>query len=145
MEFRSGCPISNILDLVGDKWSLLIIRDLFSNKSTFKEFMGSPEKIATNILSDRLKSLSEKGIIDFAYAHNNKKTKYYYLTDIGINLYPIIYEMSMWSKNNLNVEFNTIANDWFEENKSLSSEKVISSSIDDYKANRKDLFLKFEV
>jgi hypothetical protein len=53
--------------------------------------------------------------------------------------------MSMWSKNNLNVEFNTIANDWFEENKSLSDEKVISSSIDDYLANRKALFLKFEV
>ena len=140
MNYRSGCPISNLIDLVGDKWSLLVIRDLFSNKSTFKQFVNSSEKIATNILSERLKSLREKGIIDFAFAHNNKKTKYYFLTDVGIDLYPVLYEMSMWSKRNLNLEFNDIASDWFSNNENKESQHVISNTINDYKLVRKELF-----
>ena len=139
MNYRSGCPISNLIDLVGDKWSLLVIRDLFSNKSTFKQFVNSSEKIATNILSERLKSLREKGIIDFAFAHNNKKTKYYFLTDVGIDLYPVLYEMSMWSKRNLNLEFNDIASDWFSNNENKESQHVISNTINDYKLVRKEL------
>ena len=79
MKHRSGCPIANLVDLVGDKWSLLIIRDFFLERNTLKQFIDSPEKIATNILTDRLKSLLSKGIIDYTYAPNNKKTKYYYL------------------------------------------------------------------
>ena len=140
MNYRSGCPISNLVDLVGDKWSLLVIRDLFSNKSTFKQFANSSEKIATNILSDRLKSLREKGIIDFAFAYDNKKTKYYFLTDVGIDLYPIIFEMSMWSKKNLNLEFNDIATEWFSNNKNLKGEHTINNTINDYKLVRKELF-----
>ena len=139
MDYRSGCPISNLLELVGDKWSLLVIRDLFSNKSTFKQFANSSEKIATNILSDRLKSLREKGIIDFAFAYDNKKTKYYFLTDVGIDLYPVLYEMSMWSRRNLNVEFNEIASKWFSNNENLEGEHVISNTINDYKLVRKEL------
>ena len=140
MEYRSGCPISNLIDLVGDKWSLLVIRDLFSNKSTFKQFANSSEKIATNILSDRLKSLREKGIIDYTFAHDTKKTKYYFMIDVGIDLYPILYEMSMWSKRNLNVEFNDIASEWFSNNENLESEHVINNTINDYKLVRKGLF-----
>ena len=65
--FRSGCPLASALDLIGDKWSLVIIRDLFIERSTFKEFLNSPEGIASNILAQRLKWLREKGIIDFAF------------------------------------------------------------------------------
>ena len=140
MNYRSGCPISNLIDLVGDKWSLLVIRDLFSNKSTFKQFANSSEKIATNILSDRLNSLREKGIIDFAFAHDNKKTKYYFMTDVGIDLYPILYEMSMWSRRNLNVKFNDTASEWFSNNENLEGEHVIRNTINDYKLVRKGLF-----
>ena len=140
MKHRSGCPIANLVDLVGDKWSLLIIRDFFLERNTFKQFIDSPEKIATNILTDRLKSLKSKGIIDFTYAPNNKKTKYYYLTDIGIDLYPVIYEMSMWSRRNLDVEFNDIANNWFSENQDLGDDEIIENDIRDYKLIRQNLF-----
>lgn len=140
MKHRSGCPIANLVDLVGDKWSLLIIRDFFLERNTFKQFIDSPEKIATNILTDRLKSLLSKGIIDYTYAPNNKKTKYYYLTDMGIDLYPVIYEMAMWSQRNLDIEFNDIANDWFSENQDLDDCVVIENDIRDYKLMRQDLF-----
>ena len=140
MKHRSGCPIANLVDLVGDKWSLLIIRDFFLERNTFKQFIDSPEKIATNILTDRLKSLLSKGIIDYTYAPNNKKTKYYYLTDMGIDLYPVIYEMAMWSRRNLDVEFNDIANNWFSENQDLDDFVVIENDIRDYKLMRQDLF-----
>jgi len=140
MKHRSGCPISNLVDLVGDKWSLLIIRDFFLERNTFKQFIDSPEKIATNILTDRLKSLTSKGLIDFTYAPNNKKTKYYYLTDMGIDLYPVIYEMAMWSRRNLDVEFNDIASDWFKENEGLDYDEVIKKDIKGYKEVRQNLF-----
>ena len=140
MKHRSGCPIANLVDLVGDKWSLLIIRDFFLERNTFKQFIDSPEKIATNILTDRLKSLLSKGIIDYTYAPNNKKTKYYYLTDMGIDLYPVIFEMAMWSRRNLDVEFNDIANNWFSENQGLDDDVVIENDIRDYKLIRQDLF-----
>jgi len=140
MKHRSGCPIANLVDLVGDKWSLLIIRDFFLERNTFKQFIDSPEKIATNILTDRLKSLLSIGIIDYTYAPNNKKTKYYYLTDMGIDLYPVIFEMAMWSRRNLDVEFNDIANNWFSENQDLDDFVVIENDIRDYKLMRQDLF-----
>ena len=140
MKHRSGCPIANLVDLVGDKWSLWIIRDFFLERNTFKQFIDSPEKIATNILTDRLKSLLSKGIIDYTYAPNNKKTKYYYLTDMGIDLYPVIFEMAMWSRRNLDVEFNDIANNWFSENQDLDDFVVIENDIRDYKLMRQDLF-----
>ena len=140
MNFRSDCPISNLVELVGDKWSLLIIRDFFLDRNTFKQFMESPESIATNILTDRLKSLKSKGIIDFAFAPNNKKTKYYYLTDIGIDLYPVIYEMAMWSRRNLDKEFNEVAADWFTDNIDKEDHEVKTKSIEEYKVIRQDLF-----
>jgi DNA-binding HxlR family transcriptional regulator len=140
MKHRSGCPIANLVDLVGDKWSLLIIRDFFLERNTFKQFINSPEKIATNILTDRLKSLLSNGIIDYTYAPNNKKTKYYYLTDMGIDLYPVIYEMAMWSRRNLDVDFNDIANNWFSENHDLDDDVVMENDIRDYKLIRQDLF-----
>ena len=140
MDYRSGCPISNLVDLVGDKWSLLIIRDFFLERNTFKQFMDSPEAIATNILTDRLKSLKSKGIIDFAFAPNNKKTKYYFLTDMGIDLYPVIYEMAMWSRRNLDKDFNDIASNWFADNIDKDGQEVKAKSIEEYKVIRQDLF-----
>ncbi|MBA22113.1 MAG: HxlR family transcriptional regulator [Flavobacteriales bacterium] len=140
MKHRSGCPISNLVDIVGDKWSLIIIRDFFLERNTFKQFIDSPEKIATNILTDRLKTLMSNGLIDYTYTPNNKKTKYYYLTDMGIDLYPVIYEMAMWSRRNLEVEFNDIATDWFNENQGLDDDQVIKKDVKEYKIIRQDLF-----
>lgn len=140
MKHRSGCPISNLVDIVGDKWSLIIIRDFFLERNTFKQFIDSPENIATNILTDRLKTLTSNGLIDYTYTPNNKKTKYYYLTDMGIDLYPVIYEMAMWSRRNLEVEFNDIATDWFNENQGLDDDQVIKKDVKEYKIIRQDLF-----
>ncbi len=96
----------NALDIVGDKWSLIVIRDLLGGKTTFKEFMNGPEKIASNILSQRLKWLKSHEILDFRYRKDNKKEKCYYLTNKGIGLYPVMSELMLWSAKNVNNEFN---------------------------------------
>ena len=106
MVYRSGCPMSNALDIVGDKWSLIVIRDLLGGKTTFKEFMNGPEKIASNILSQRLKWLKNHEILDFRYRKDNKKEKCYFLTNKGIGLYPVMSELMLWSAKNVNNEFN---------------------------------------
>ena len=105
MFFRSGCPICNALDIVGDKWSLLVIRDLLGGKTTFKDLMNGPEKIASNILSQRLKWLNTHQILDFKYRKDNKKEKCYYLTDKGMGLYPVMSELILWSAKNVDNKF----------------------------------------
>ena len=98
MKFRSTCPISCTLDVIGDKWSLIIIRDLlYFKKKTFKDFSNSLENIATNILADRLKNLEEKGILTRNDVAENKKTKHYKLTKKGLALRPILEELANWS------------------------------------------------
>ena len=95
---RSECPLSCSLDIFGDKWSLLIIRDLmFGNKCTYNDFLKSGEGIATNILATRLKGLEENGLIEKS-AHPDSKAKILYrLTQKGIDLLPIIMEVYIWS------------------------------------------------
>ena len=96
---RSECPISNSLDVFGDKWSLLIIRDLmFANKCTYNDFLKSDERIATNILATRLKGLEENGIIEKLPHPDSKAKVLYKLTTKGIDLLPIIVEIYMWSE-----------------------------------------------
>lgn len=101
---RSDCPLSCSLDVFGDKWSLLIIRDLmFSNKCTYNDFLKSEEGIATNILASRLKALEENGVIEKS-AHPESKAKYLYkLTQKGIELLPIIVEVYIWSDKYLTI------------------------------------------
>ena len=107
-EFRSGCPISSTLDILGDKWSLLIIRDmLIKHKKTFKEISNSDEKIAPSILSARLKLLASCKLIFKTKAPNNKTENIYLLTEKGIRLTPIIIEFSLWGDSNMR-EFNQI-------------------------------------
>jgi len=98
--------MSNALDIVGDKWSLIVIRDLLNGKNTFKDFMNGPEKIASNILSQRLKWLKNHQILDYRYRKDNKKEKCYFLTNKGIDLYPVMSELMLWSAKNVNNEFN---------------------------------------
>ena len=78
---RSNCPLTSALDIIGDKWSLIIIRDIFLGKKTFTEFIKSSEKIATNILSNRLELLNANGLVKVTKLPNDRKTKLYYLTD----------------------------------------------------------------
>lgn len=99
IDFRSQCPISTALDIFGDKWSLLILRDLiFNNKSTYGEFLNTDEKIATNILADRLATLEVAGIIS-RHSHPESKVKVLYkLTAKGIDLIPVLVEIIVWSE-----------------------------------------------
>ena len=101
-EFRSSCPISSALDIIGDKWTLLIIRDmLFFHKKTFKDFSASEEGIATNILSSRLKLLEDLKLIIKSKQEGNQKSNIYILTKKGIRLIPVIAEITLWSDENI--------------------------------------------
>ena len=95
---RSDCPISFALDFLGDKWSLLVIRDMiFEGKRFYKEFLQSKEGIATNILSDRLKKLEQAGLITSKVYEQLKTQKEYSLTQKGIDLIPVLVETILWS------------------------------------------------
>jgi DNA-binding HxlR family transcriptional regulator len=94
---RSTCPISSALDILGDKWTLLIIRDLmFKGKRTYGEFLQSEEKIATNILADRLLTLEKNGIVEKRAFPGNKVKSLYQLTPKGIDLMPILFDIILW-------------------------------------------------
>ncbi len=93
---RSSCPITNALDIFGDKWTLLIIRDLALGKRRYQEFKFSPEKIASNILAERLKRLQACVIVTrYAYQHNPVRYEYV-LTKKGKTLRPILKAIVSW-------------------------------------------------
>ena len=95
---RSNCPISTSLDIWGDKWSLLIVRDLFNaQQCTYGDFQKSDEKIASNILATRLQMLEENGIITKLEHPESKAKVLYRLTKKGIDLLPIIIEIGIWA------------------------------------------------
>jgi DNA-binding HxlR family transcriptional regulator len=127
-NFRSSCPIASMLDIVGDKWSLLLVRDmLVQGKKTFKEFSTSPEGIAPGILSSRLKWLEENELITKQKLPNNQKENIYLLTEKGIELAPIITEIILWSDKNLrvqNAEMFSIAEAGFNQDKSKVTEGI---------------------
>ena len=129
-KFRSGCPISSTLDVVGDKWSLLIIRDmLIKHKKTFKEISDSDEMIAPSILSARLKMLESYKLILKRKFPENKKENIYLLTDKGVELAPIILEFTLWGDKWMR-EFNQIDHiDGLKADKSV----IIKTIQDNYK------------
>ena len=95
---RSHCPINFALETFGDTWSLLIIRDIvFWGKKTYGEFLASKEGIASNILACRLANLVEIGILDKKPDPNDRRKAIYALTDKGLDLIPMILEMSGWA------------------------------------------------
>lgn len=93
---RSECPVACTLDLLGDKWTLLVIRDLFLGRIHFKEFLASPEGIATNILTDRLKRLQERSIVEKFPSPELKGRDAYRLTEKGRSLGPILVAVANW-------------------------------------------------
>jgi DNA-binding HxlR family transcriptional regulator len=95
---RSPCPVTFALDQVGDKWSLLVVRDLmFHGKKTYGEFLESGEGIATNVLADRLKCLETEGLVEKIRDPENKRRYLYSLTGKGLDLAPVLLEMVRWS------------------------------------------------
>ena len=102
---RSGCPINLTLEVVGDKWSLLVIRDMmFGNRRHFRELLlKSEEGIASNILADRLRRLVDQGIISRADDPSHKQKAVYSLTEQGIALLPVLAQMGAWGRKYLAV------------------------------------------
>ncbi len=95
---RSGCPLNASVEILGDRWSLLIIRDMMlRNFRTYKEFLGSYEGIATNILADRLRKLEAHGIIAAKPNPSDGRKLIYLLTAKGIDLAPVLTEMVLWA------------------------------------------------
>ena len=99
MKFkRSSCPITNVLDTLGDKWTLLVIRDLVLGKRRYQEFTSSPEKIASNILADRLKKLETGGLVTRHPYQRNPVRYEYVLTEKGEGLKPVLEAIIVWGK-----------------------------------------------
>jgi DNA-binding HxlR family transcriptional regulator len=97
LKQRSTCPVSTALDVLGDKWTLLILRDMvFAGKSTYGQFLQSAEKMATNILADRLAGLEAQGILSKAVAADKKSKFTYRLTEKGVDVVPILVEFILW-------------------------------------------------
>lgn len=139
-EFRCKCPITSALDIVGDKWSLVVIKQmLFEGKTTFKDFIESQEAIATNILSNRLKMLEEFGVVKKVKLAHNKKINYYILTDKGLALTPVLIELTLWSKYHIQ-EFNPDLNlDKELDIVELDKEKAFQQIIENYKQRNQSL------
>jgi DNA-binding HxlR family transcriptional regulator len=95
---RSGCPLNASVEMLGDRWSLLILRDMMLRGfTTFKQFLGSYEGIATNILADRLRKLQAYGIIAARRDESDGRKLFYSLTAKGIDLAPVLTEMVLWA------------------------------------------------
>ncbi len=98
---RSPCPIASTLDLVGDKWSLLVIRDMLHGKRTYGELLDSPERIPTNILADRLKRLEDAGII-VSSVYQERPVRYAYaLSEMGTALGDVLLALVRWGKKHI--------------------------------------------
>src|SRR5215831_6496830 len=96
-DIKSNCPINFTLEIFGDPWSLLIVRDMTAlGKKTYGEFLDSEERIGPSVLADRLNYLEKKGIITRHSDEHDKRKMIYSLTEVGLNVIPIIYEIAVW-------------------------------------------------
>lgn len=98
---RSGCPVANTLDIIGDRWTLLIVRDLFKGKKRYNEFLEAGERIPTNILANRLKTMEETGIIERKLYSEHPPRYEYALTENGEKFGEIVKMLYQWGNKNL--------------------------------------------
>lgn len=97
-DFRSHCAVNYGVEIFGDRWSLLIIRDIvFAGKKTYGQFLKSKEGIATNVLASRLAFLDEQGIVSRAPNPDDRRKDFYTLTEKGLDLIPIVLNIVLWS------------------------------------------------
>lgn len=96
LVFRSACPVASFLDIIGDKWTLLVIRDLFAGARRYGEFLSGPERMTTNILADRLKLLEAEGLIERSPYQQNPVRYEYALTEKGRAIRPVLQAVSDW-------------------------------------------------
>ena len=94
---RSNCPVAHALDIVGDRWTLIVLRDLFTGKARYSQFLTSPERITTNILADRLERMEAAGLISKKLYQERPKRFEYRLTEKGLDLVPAMQAMARWA------------------------------------------------
>lgn len=130
------CAIAYSINLLGDKWSLLILRDvILHKKSKFKEFIDSKEKIATNILTNRLKFLVEEGFLELSDPKGFKKNKQYLATEKGISTLPIIMELYLFSIDTIDESVLNASQ--------MAIKKQVASNRKGFEIERKKQYLEF--
>lgn len=98
---RSGCPIASSLEVIGDRWTLVVLRDLLNGKSRFGDFLASPEGIATNILADRLIAMEAEGLV-VRHAYQERPRRFTYaVTPKGEALLPVLQQLCVWGNAHL--------------------------------------------
>jgi DNA-binding HxlR family transcriptional regulator len=100
-KFRSGCPIATTLDLMGDRWTLVIVRDMLTGKKRFGDFLRSPERIPTNLLTDRLQRLEGFGLVEKRSYQENPVRFEYRLTEKGADLLPALQAICLWANRHI--------------------------------------------
>lgn len=100
-QWRSQCPVARTLDLLGDRWSLLVVRDMLLGRSKFQQFLASPENIPTNVLSSRLKLLESSGLIKATLYQRHPPRFAYTLTDKGKTLASVVGAIADWGESNI--------------------------------------------
>jgi DNA-binding HxlR family transcriptional regulator len=140
--FRSLCPIATGLDVLGDKWTLLILRDmLFLHKSTFNEFKDAPELMPSKMLSNRLKKLESLGFVSRKKGEVNKKNVHYLLEEKGIETFPIMVEIALFTTDffydHLGDTYTGIVKTRMKNDK----ENYINEMIDSYKSFKESLII----
>ena len=95
-DFRSNCPVAMTLDIVGDRWTLIVLRDLLGGKMRFSQFLESPERIATNVLTDRLKFLVREGVFVAVPYKERPLRVNYFLSEKGLALFPFFQALLQW-------------------------------------------------
>ena len=97
MVFRSPCPVASALDLVGDKWTLVVLRTIFADRHRYGELADTPERISTSILADRLQRLEAFGLVSKSAYQTNPVRHEYHLTRKGADLLPVLQSLGAWS------------------------------------------------
>lgn len=101
MDHRSGCPIASTLDILGDRWTLVVVRDMLTGKSRFSEFLDGPERITTSVLTDRLGLMERAGLAIKTPYQLRPKRFAYTLTESGVALLPLLQEMCRWANTHI--------------------------------------------
>jgi DNA-binding HxlR family transcriptional regulator len=114
-EFRSQCPVASALDIVGDKWTLVVLRTIFAGRHRYGELADIPEKISTNILADRLERLESYGLVTKSPYQQNPVRYQYRLTEKGADLLPVLQELAAWAARHIPRRWSSPR--WFNEGK----------------------------
>lgn len=100
-DFRSTCPIARALDIVGDRWTLVVLRQMFVGAHRYNDFLAAPEQISTNVLADRLNWLVETGLVERRPYQQRPERHEYWLTERGADFLPVVQALAGWSLKHL--------------------------------------------